>query len=981
MANQKVIPIKIKVDGKEIDLSTTSINKFNKELADAKKKLKELTVGSAEWKTLNSEIKTAEKSMSDYGNSLEDTEGKTKSYRGEIMELTKELRAAKETYGANSDEVKALEQRITGLRDAQKETALGTQELDDALANLPGPIGAVGQAMGQLESVAGSAKVAMNQLGLGFKTFDQIVKTSGVGLLITLIAVLVAALMDAAKSFKPLQDAFAGLKDSVGAIFDALKPVTDFLLNVFVGALNLVADAMTAVAGLFGGVSNGVNQQTLEMERAVQLQEKLFNGLSNSISKNTKEIVDSYTEYKKALLEVSKALQEKTITDKQALDQQLLIELNHLTKIKLLRDQQSKEFNDKNLEIQQLDDKTSQTRITNQRKYAIKGLENEREFTALSLANEQKSAEARVKIIQDNINTINGSDIEGKAILLDALELSKKEEQSIVVYYQRKMVAGYKLSQAEQAKQQAEFNREDIALINERSLKITELTTALIKEENARNVQAAKDELERLKEQQRLELEQLTLAGQSTKKLKEKQAAETKLANEKIRLAQLQENAYLIQLEIDKNTRLAMEAGVGTVEYFKARRDIAEAEFAKEFIEADGNASKIADARTKHWNTLIEIDKEGIQAQINLLTKQYDGLYEGTKEIFDKQRELEEESYKLAMANARGNYDMLEALKKEHVKKMEMIDVSELESKASIEERKANAVGSIITMHYDSLRDANDLYTAAAIKAAGDNAAAVQIIQLEHLKKEKEIGAAEIENRKSIEIAKYQIVAQFGQLLANIADQMMNAAQGRDKAQFESAKKLAKAAVIIERAAAIAQIIASTGIANAKAVAASPLTFGQPWVTINTISAALSIAGVIASGIQQLGQINSTEFQETKPSTSGGGGNGLGRGYADGGLIKGKRHAQGGTIIEAEDGEAVMTRGAVTMFAPMLSMMNQAGGGTSFAPNLLVTRPDNPMVKNPVLESQTQIIKTYVVENELTSSQQRQARLKDLSTL
>lgn len=978
MANQKVIPIKIKVDGKEIDLSTTSISKFNKELADAKKKLKDLTVGSAEWKTLNAEIKTAEKSMNDYGKSLDETEGKTKSYRAEIMELTKELRAAKETYGANSDEVKALEARITGLRDAQKETALGTQELDDALANLPGPIGAVGQAMGQLESVAGSAKVAMNQLGLGFKTFDQIVKTSGIGLLVTLIAVLVAAIIDAAKSFKPLQNAFAALKDSVGAIFNALKPITDFLLNVFVGALNMVAKAINFVAEAFGGMNNGAAQASLELERSIKKQESLLSNYGQAIDDKLKEIISSYKEFSE---KKKKILDDDYQNEADRQGDLMILELGYTNFLKQNLAERQKLLTQFQTDVDK-STKESQIRKTdNQRTADRLATDMQKQFIGETTRNELNYKNARMKALKDDEAVLRKINTENAKEALKANLASQNLLQIEITKIQTKGFQEFVAIQEEQDKRQRQYNRDDIALVNERSLKIAELTTALIKEENARNVQAAKDELNRLDEQQRLEIEQLTLAGQSKTKLIAKNVAERKVALEKVRLAEIQQNAYLLQLEIDKNTRLAMEAGVGTAEYFQARREIAQKEFEKEFIEADGNASKIADARTKHWNTLIEIDKEGIQAQINLLTKQYDGLYEGTKEIFDKQRELEEESYKLAMANARGNYDMLEALKREHVKKMEMIDVSELQSKAAIEERKANAVGSIITMHYDSLREANDLYTAAAIKAAGDNAAAVEAIQLEHLKKEKEIGAAEIENKKSIEIAKYEIVAQFGALLSNVADQLMNDAQGRDKAQFESAKKLAKAAVIIERAAAIAQIVASTGIANAKAVAASPLTLGQPWVTINTVAAALSIAGVIASGIQQLGQINSTEFQETKPSSSGAGGNGLGRGYAEGGLIKGRRHAQGGTIIEAEDGEAIMTRGAVTMFGPMLSMMNQAGGGTSFAPNLLVTRPDNPMVKNAVLESQTQVIKTYVVENELTSSQQRQARLKDLSTL
>lgn len=110
------------------------------------------------------------------------------------------------------------------------------------------------------------------------------------------------------------------------------------------------------------------------------------------------------------------------------------------------------------------------------------------------------------------------------------------------------------------------------------------------------------------------------------------------------------------------------------------------------------------------------------------------------------------------------------------------------------------------------------------------------------------------------------------------------------------------------------------------------------------------------------------------------GGQNLGRNYEEGGMINGPRHAQGGVMIEAEGGEAVMTRGAVTMFAPLLSAMNQMGGGTSFG-NQLFIRPDAAAVSKPAQEQSPMIMKTYVVSNELTSEQEKLARLKDLSTL
>ncbi len=60
---------------------------------------------------------------------------------------------------------------------------------------------------------------------------------------------------------------------------------------------------------------------------------------------------------------------------------------------------------------------------------------------------------------------------------------------------------------------------------------------------------------------------------------------------------------------------------------------------------------------------------------------------------------------------------------------------------------------------------------------------------------------------------------------------------------------LGKAFFLLQQAAAVAQIIFNTAIANSKAVALSPFTGGMPWVAINTATAAVSIASVVAQTI------------------------------------------------------------------------------------------------------------------------------------
>jgi hypothetical protein len=69
-------------------------------------------------------------------------------------------------------------------------------------------------------------------------------------------------------------------------------------------------------------------------------------------------------------------------------------------------------------------------------------------------------------------------------------------------------------------------------------------------------------------------------------------------------------------------------------------------------------------------------------------------------------------------------------------------------------------------------------------------------------------------------------------------------------------KEVAKAGLIVEGAVGVANIVSSTMQANAKAVAAFPLTGGQPFTTINTISGALSAAAqikAVATGLKALG--------------------------------------------------------------------------------------------------------------------------------
>ena len=110
------------------------------------------------------------------------------------------------------------------------------------------------------------------------------------------------------------------------------------------------------------------------------------------------------------------------------------------------------------------------------------------------------------------------------------------------------------------------------------------------------------------------------------------------------------------------------------------------------------------------------------------------------------------------------------------------------------------------------------------------------------------------------------------------------------QAQTKNAEKL--------RILALAQAMIDTYSAGNVALKSAPPPFNY-----------IAMAGVIAQGLANVHQIQAQKFEQ-------------------GGMVGGRRHSQGGTMIEAERGEFVMSRSAVeSIGTETLNQMNQGGGG------------------------------------------------------
>jgi len=153
------------------------------------------------------------------------------------------------------------------------------------------------------------------------------------------------------------------------------------------------------------------------------------------------------------------------------------------------------------------------------------------------------------------------------------------------------------------------------------------------------------------------------------------------------------------------------------------------------------------------------------------------------------------------------------------------------------------------------------------------------ITEQEFKKKNLELAGKEITLEEKLGQVKLQTVSNTIGALSELAKS--------SKATFEMGKALAVAQAIID----------SYGAGNKVMNSDIPFPFNL-----------VAMAGVIATGLKNVAQIRSQKFEQ-------------------GGLVGGRRHSQGGTMIEAEQGEFVMSRNAVDSIGiNNLEQMNQGSG-------------------------------------------------------
>lgn len=221
---------------------------------------------------------------------------------------------------------------------------------------------------------------------------------------------------------------------------------------------------------------------------------------------------------------------------------------------------------------------------------------------------------------------------------------------------------------------------------------------------------------------------------------------------------------------------------------------------------------------------------------------------------------------------------------------------------------------------------------------------------LEGIWAEEEARREAVKEMKRQELEKQQLAMDTAQAFGNVAGSIA----GMLQTFGEENEELARLSKVI----ALAQIAIETGVATAKGISAAmsvpfPANLGAIATTIATIISGMASAISTVKGAK----------------------------FASGGYVSGPGTATSDSIpAMLSNGESVMNAKSTSMFGPLLSTLNQAGGGIAFNPATGGQREGYEFLASAVAVGMKSV-KLHVGIDEVTRVQDRVNSIKDISTI
>lgn len=410
--------------------------------------------------------------------------------------------------------------------------------------------------------------------------------------------------------------------------------------------------------------------------------------------------------------------------------------------------------------------------------------------------------------------------------------------------------------------------------------------------------------------------------------------------------------------------------------------------------EEDAIAKRELELAKERYRIQVEQSKlaENSKEENDALAQSYAAMRDAERSYFDKSRELtaqlveakkqlaseskaageasvtaaEEELTGLIKANGMTDEQLQKALE---IKKREVDARLKLVEEGSLEEYQLKAAQLKAEYDLDMQRLANEEGTDELIKLRREQftkdmtdlettweeesqAAADALLQteMENIMAEQEARNQAFDEQKKQEEAKRQLAmdtaSAFGTVAGSIAGMLQTFG--------EENKKLTRLSKVI----ALAQIAIETGVATAKGIS-SAMSVPFP---ANLAAIATTIATIIGGITSAISTVKSAKF-------------------ATGGYVTGPGTGTSDSIpARLSNGESVINARSTSMFGPLLSSLNQAGGGVAFNPAAGGSRDGYDFLASAVAAGMKSV-NLRVGVDEVTKVQDRVTRLNELSTI
>ena len=321
----------------------------------------------------------------------------------------------------------------------------------------------------------------------------------------------------------------------------------------------------------------------------------------------------------------------------------------------------------------------------------------------------------------------------------------------------------------------------------------------------------------------------------------------------------------------DAGTRMALKSAERNNAFMTNSLKINES-----FLKNQQDATQAIQDETNDMMKRLGIDNE---EAVTVSTGKIKEIYKNSRtEATDEEKEAANKAAKeRAAALKKSQKELANIIKKTNKSAEDLEDESELEKAQRKRERALKELEDVkldVTKKAEAKIAINNYYNLIEAEAKiKDNEAKIKDDEAEVERNNRIIAEAKRVSDEKIKIEIAEKEAKASIQLATIGVAEKGIALGKQLAGKN--KAIQKSLLIAENAAGIAKILVNTGVANAKAVAVSPVTLGQPWVTINSLSAGLGIASSIAATAKGLSALGGGSAGGKPNIPSGGSGGGV----------------------------------------------------------------------------------------------------------